>query len=184
MDARPNIPLYFEAASIKLNKEGGPGRRINRAPGGRFTTGNSPVNMLITFAYQLQGYQLIGLPNWANNDGYYILQLPATLTASVAVTPSFTPYAAVGYRALWEWGLDDKTQVGSQTTSPRGAGEGWIVAYAGIELARANGGAVLFEYGRMIPVTQDSGHPYWIPPSNLFSIAFRSGDDPGAPIER
>jgi uncharacterized protein (TIGR03435 family) len=69
----PNIPLYFEAASIKLNKEGGPGRRINRAAGGRFSTGNAPINMLITFAYQIQGYQLVGLPNWASNDGYDIV---------------------------------------------------------------------------------------------------------------
>jgi hypothetical protein len=126
----------------------------------------------------------VGGATWANNDGFYVLQLPATLTASVAVTRAFTPYAAVGYRALWEWGRDDKTLIGSQATSPRGPGEGWMVAYAGIELASANGRAVLFEYGRMIPVTHDRGHPYWIPPSNLFSIAFRSGDGPDRSLQR
>ena len=34
---------------------------------------------------------------------------------------------------------------------------------------------MLFEYGRMIPVVHDSGHAYWIAPTNLFSIAFRTG---------
>jgi hypothetical protein len=51
----PNVPLFFEAASIKQNKEGGAGAGINRAPGGRFTTRNAALPMLITFAYQLQG---------------------------------------------------------------------------------------------------------------------------------
>jgi uncharacterized protein (TIGR03435 family) len=70
----PNIPLYFEAASVKQNKEGGPGSRINRAPGGRFSTGNVLVSQLITFAYQLQGYQLVGdLPDWAKNDRWDIV---------------------------------------------------------------------------------------------------------------
>src|SRR5688572_20347629 len=66
----PNIPLYFEAASIKQNKEGGAGAGIQRQPGGRFRTVNVPLPLLITFAYQLQGYQLIqdALPDWAKND--------------------------------------------------------------------------------------------------------------------
>lgn len=71
----PNIPLYFEAASIKQNKEGGPGVGINRQPGGRFRTVNAPVPLLITFAYQLQGYQLIAdrLPDWAKDDRWDIV---------------------------------------------------------------------------------------------------------------
>src|SRR5688500_17691272 len=55
----PNVPLYFEAASIKQNKDGGNGAGINRQPGGRFRTVNAPLPLLITFAFQLQGYQLI-----------------------------------------------------------------------------------------------------------------------------
>ena len=56
----PNVPLYFEAASIKQNKDGGPDAGIKRQPGGRLNTVNTPVNLLITFAYQLQGFQLVG----------------------------------------------------------------------------------------------------------------------------
>jgi len=120
----------------------------------------------------------VGGALWFNNDGFSILNVPVTLTASVEIEPWFTPYAAVGYRALWEWGADDPVMPGSQATSPRGAGEGWLAAYAGIELRRATGRAVLFEYGRFIPVTHDSGHAYWIAPTNLFSIAFRTGEGP------
>lgn len=72
----PNIPLYFEAASIKQNKDGGPGMGINRQAGGRFRTTNTPVlPLLITFAYQLQGYQLIidKVPDWARNDRWDIV---------------------------------------------------------------------------------------------------------------
>lgn len=125
----------------------------------------------------------VGGAVWLNNDGIYVLQVPATVTGSVEVAPWFTPYAAVGYRALWAWGADDQTMVGSQATSPTGAGEGWVAAFAGVELRRATGRAVLFEYGRIIPVTHDSGHAYWMAPSNMFSIAFRTGEGPSA-LER
>jgi hypothetical protein len=120
----------------------------------------------------------VGGAAWGNNDGFYILHVPVTFTASVEVEPWFTPYAAVGYRALWQWGRDNELMPGSQATSPTGPGEGCVVAYAGIELRRATGRAVLFEYGRMIPVVHDSGHAYWIAPTNLFSIAFRTGEGP------
>ena len=71
----PNVPLYFEAASIKQNKEGGGGSGIQRQPGGRFRTINAALPMMITFAYQLQGYQLIqdALPDWAKNDRWDIV---------------------------------------------------------------------------------------------------------------
>ena len=65
----PNIPLSFEAASIKpSNPSNPPGQGIRRQPGGRFNTINSPVRMLITFAYQIQGYQLVGGPDWIGSE--------------------------------------------------------------------------------------------------------------------
>jgi hypothetical protein len=70
----PNLPLYFEAASVKpSNPSNPPGQGIQRQPGGRFRTFNSPVRMLITFAYQIQGYQLVGGPDWVNNERYDIV---------------------------------------------------------------------------------------------------------------
>jgi uncharacterized protein (TIGR03435 family) len=71
----PNVPIYFEAASIKQNKEGGGGMGINRAPGGRFTTRNVPVINMIQFSYQLQGYQVVAdkMPDWIRNDRWDIV---------------------------------------------------------------------------------------------------------------
>jgi uncharacterized protein (TIGR03435 family) len=70
----PSIPLYFEAASIKpSNPSNPPGQGIRRQPGGRFNTINAPVRMLITFAYQIQGYQLVGGPDWISSERYDIV---------------------------------------------------------------------------------------------------------------
>jgi len=69
----PNVPVYFEAASIKPSDSSTPGSSIRRQPGGRFNTVNVPARMLITFAYQLQGYQLVGGPSWLPNDRFDIV---------------------------------------------------------------------------------------------------------------
>lgn len=69
----PNIPLSFEAASIKPSEAKNPGIGIRRQPGGRFNTFNAPVKMLITFAYQIQDYQLAGAPGWISNDRFDIV---------------------------------------------------------------------------------------------------------------
>jgi len=69
----PNIPLYFEAASIKPSNSSAQGSGIRRQPGGRFSTTNAPARMLITFAYQIQGFQLVGGPSWLANDRFDIV---------------------------------------------------------------------------------------------------------------
>jgi len=69
----PNIPLYFEAASVKPSNSSNPGQGIRRQPGGRFNTINTPVRTLITFAYQIQNFQLVGGPDWIGNDRYDIV---------------------------------------------------------------------------------------------------------------
>ena len=70
----PNVPLHFEAASIKpSDPKAPPGAGIRRQPGGRFNTFNIPVRQLILFAYQIQGYQLVGGPDWISNTRYDIV---------------------------------------------------------------------------------------------------------------
>jgi uncharacterized protein (TIGR03435 family) len=69
----PNVPLYFEAASVKPSESKNPGIGIRRQPGGRFNTFNAPVKLLITFAYQIQDYQLAGGPGWISNDRFDIV---------------------------------------------------------------------------------------------------------------
>jgi uncharacterized protein (TIGR03435 family) len=62
----------FEVATLKQNKSGERGSGIRRLPGGRVTVTNMPVRGLITFAYQLGQYQLVGGPAWLDNDRYDI----------------------------------------------------------------------------------------------------------------
>jgi uncharacterized protein (TIGR03435 family) len=69
----PNVPLYFEAASIKPSDTKTPGIGIRRQPGGRFNTINTPVKLLITFAYQIQDFQLVGGPGWITSDRFDIV---------------------------------------------------------------------------------------------------------------
>jgi uncharacterized protein (TIGR03435 family) len=69
----PSVPLYFEAASVKpSDPKASPGGGIRRQPGGRFNTFNTPLRALITFAYQIQGYQLVSGPDWIGNTRYDI----------------------------------------------------------------------------------------------------------------
>lgn len=63
----------FEAASVKPNREGGTGSSIRRQPGGRLNAVNMPLRSIITFAYQVQGFQLVNAPDWAANERYDIV---------------------------------------------------------------------------------------------------------------
>jgi uncharacterized protein (TIGR03435 family) len=49
------------------------GAGIRRQPGGRFNTFNTPVRVLITFAYQIQNHQLVGGPDWLDSARYDIV---------------------------------------------------------------------------------------------------------------
>jgi bla regulator protein blaR1 len=69
----PNVPLSFEAASVKPSAAKNPGIGIRRQPGGRLDTFNTPVKLLITFAYQVQDYQLSGGPGWISSDRFDIV---------------------------------------------------------------------------------------------------------------
>src|SRR5438045_8267319 len=62
----------FEVATLKLNKSGERGGGIRRLPGGRVTVTNMPARGLITFAYQLAQYQLVGGPSWLDNERFDI----------------------------------------------------------------------------------------------------------------
>lgn len=95
----PNTPLYFEAATIKPNDGStGTGMGIQRQAGGRFRTVNTPPAVLLTFAYVIQNYQLIGLPEWARNDRFDII---AKLEGDPApVTPPAPDHMMLAMRTL------------------------------------------------------------------------------------
>ena len=62
----------FQAASVKLNTTNPPNRMQRPLPGGRWTSRNVNLQMLILTSYEIQPYQLIGGPNWMESDGFDI----------------------------------------------------------------------------------------------------------------
>jgi bla regulator protein BlaR1 len=66
-------PQAFEVASVKPTAETGSGRSLNRLPGGRFSTTNATVEMMIEFAYDVRAPQISGGPTWLESDGFDIV---------------------------------------------------------------------------------------------------------------
>src|SRR6185295_19396465 len=60
----------FEVATVKPNKSGDGRQLIQRQPGGRVTVTNMPLRQLITFAYVLAPFQLVGGPSWIASDHF------------------------------------------------------------------------------------------------------------------
>ena len=60
----------FEVATVKPNKSGDGRQFIQRQPGGRVTVTNMPLRQLITFAYVLAPFQLVGGPSWIASDRF------------------------------------------------------------------------------------------------------------------
>jgi uncharacterized protein (TIGR03435 family) len=61
----------FEVASVKANKTGAPGGSFVMPPG-RFTATNIPLKVLITNAYQLSFFQVVGGPDWVSTERFDI----------------------------------------------------------------------------------------------------------------
>ena len=72
VSAQEAPPMAFEVASVKPNPAGPGSSFIRRQPGGNFQVSNMTVRDLITFAYQIQGFQLVGGPDWTRNDRFDI----------------------------------------------------------------------------------------------------------------
>lgn len=68
----PAERMTFEVASVKPNNSGELNVRFGIQPGGRFIATNVAVRQLITFAYQLQNFQLLDAPSWTQNERYDI----------------------------------------------------------------------------------------------------------------
>src|SRR5437762_2083836 len=50
----------FEVASVKANKSGDNRMMFGNQPGGGITVSNMPLRELMTFAYEIQEFQLVG----------------------------------------------------------------------------------------------------------------------------
>jgi uncharacterized protein (TIGR03435 family) len=74
--------LEFEVATIKPSPEGQQGIGIN-VQGRTFTTRNTKLTDLLTFAFSLHAKQITGLPGWADSEKFDIqAPLPETGTPS------------------------------------------------------------------------------------------------------
>ncbi len=66
-------PETFEVASVKQNTSGDGGQFIRMLPGNRFSATNMTPRALVTIAYQLQQFQLVGGPAWMTTEHYDIV---------------------------------------------------------------------------------------------------------------
>jgi len=62
----------FEVASVKANTSGSGMVMIRPPAGGRFTATNARVKMLVSLAYNVQGFEISGGPGWVDTDGFDI----------------------------------------------------------------------------------------------------------------
>jgi|RhiMethySRZTD1v2_1073278.scaffolds.fasta_scaffold26943_5 uncharacterized protein (TIGR03435 family) len=69
----PSMTVSFEAVSVKPNASGESNTSVRRLPGGRFTATNVPVALLVQMAYQLQPFQMQGVPPWLRTDRFDIV---------------------------------------------------------------------------------------------------------------
>ncbi|HEY1307937.1 MAG TPA: M56 family metallopeptidase [Vicinamibacterales bacterium] len=76
--------LSFEVASVKPNKSGETTSFLQARPGGNFAVGNMTLRGLIFFAYGLQGFQLVGGPDWVATERF---DITAKAAADVPPTP-------------------------------------------------------------------------------------------------
>jgi uncharacterized protein (TIGR03435 family) len=82
----------FEVASVKANKSGDGNGNLSGMPGGRVRATNMPVRPIITFAYQLASYQLVGGPGWLTTDRYdLIAKMDGTADSTPAVPGANEP---------------------------------------------------------------------------------------------
>ena len=73
----PAAQVTFEVASIKENREPGAAGGLRRAPDGSLRAERFRARFLLTIAYRLQPFQLVGVPDWTNDTYYDINAKPA-----------------------------------------------------------------------------------------------------------
>jgi bla regulator protein BlaR1 len=63
----------FEVASIKPDKSGDRRMMMRAQPGGRFEMSHVTLKAMIRNAYQVQDFQLVGGPNWIDDDHFDVI---------------------------------------------------------------------------------------------------------------
>ena len=81
----------FEVATVKANRSGDTNGNLQQQPGGRVNARNMPLRPLITFAYQLAQFQLVGGPAWITTDRFDIVAKLEDGAAAGPVLPGAGP---------------------------------------------------------------------------------------------
>ena len=87
-------PPAFEVASVKVNDSGAGGSSSQQRPNGTFDMTNVRLTAMIAYAYDVRPRQLVGGPDWINNDRFDVRakapeqapgrEIPAMLRALLA----------------------------------------------------------------------------------------------------
>lgn len=147
----------FEVASVKPNKSGETTSFLTPRPGGNFVVGNMTLRGLIMFAYGIQGFQLVGYPDWVATERF---DITAKAAADVPPTPiGHTSPEALMLRSL----LEDRFRLSAHRETRD------LPIYA-LVLARAD--------GRLGPRLRQTTSDYC---KKLFEAAGKAGDTPVPP---
>jgi bla regulator protein blaR1 len=84
-DGAQQPPPAFETASVKPNRSGAEQRYIRLDPGDGVTVVNMQLRELITWAYQIQSFQLEGGPDWIASARFDMVAKPEREVPSAAV---------------------------------------------------------------------------------------------------
>ena len=151
----------FEVASVKPNKSGETTSFLTPRPGGNFAVGNMTLRGLIMFAYGIQGFQLVGVPDWVATERF---DITAKAAADVPPTPiGRTSPEALMLRSL----LEDRFRLSAHRETRD------LPIYA-LVLARAD--------GRLGPQLRQTTSDYC---ARLLAAAGKAGDTPipaGCPV--
>ena len=151
----------FEVASVKPNKSGETTSFLTPRPGGNFAVGNMTERGLMMFAYGIQGFQLVGVPDWVATERF---DITAKAAADVPPTPiGRTSPEALMLRSL----LEDRFRLSAHRETRD------LPIYA-LVLARAD--------GRLGPQLRQTTSDYC---ARLLAAAGKAGDTPippGGPV--
>src|SRR5262245_38525465 len=68
----------FEVATVRASGVDSPPMALQRQPGGRFVTSNTPLTFLISWAFNLDDGRLVGAPKGAESARFDIVALAPT----------------------------------------------------------------------------------------------------------
>ncbi len=77
-----STPLTYAVASIKLSEPGLQSASVGPGPGGGIKIMNKQLKYLVTFAYDVKDFQVLGGPGWGDSERYDIIAKPDSAEAT------------------------------------------------------------------------------------------------------